>query len=385
MAESILITFKKFPVYRGAGLVGAAVVALLFVTWFTAKPAGAQETIVEDSSYTVNERTSGVATSTRVKKGDRVIFTASGTIWPAGFNNPFYPSTGPQGYNETADCDNTNSNWPAPCERKFSLIGQLEPINTDDGWFYIGTGGQQIYSKDVQGAVYLTHNDDVPGNGEGSFEVNVKVYRDITPPNTTISSAPSSVTNTKQASFHFSSSEANSTFECKLDGGAYEACNSGKDYTNLSDGQHTFLVRARDALGNVDPSPASHVWTVDATAPTLDTDNTDGSDGVTPDKGATGVSRLINVKATFSEANSMDPATLTTSTVTLIKAGSTTSVVAAVSYDEATKTVTLNPFPDNPTQKLARSTTYTVRIEGAKDLAGNPLATATWTFKTKRR
>ena len=134
-------------------------------------------------------------------------------------------------------------------------------------------------------------------------------------------------------------------------------------------------MRATDAAGNTDNSPASRTWTVDATAPTV------GS--TTPADGATGVQRNTNLSATFSEK--MDPATLSASTVTLTKAGTTTPVQARVSYDVASQTLTLDPFPDNPTQKLARRTTYTVKIEGAKDLAGNPLATTTWSLKTMRR
>ena len=134
-------------------------------------------------------------------------------------------------------------------------------------------------------------------------------------------------------------------------------------------------MRATDAAGNTDNSPASRTWTVDATAPTV------GS--TTPADGATGVQRNTNLSATFSEK--MDPATLSTSTVTLTKAGSTTPVQAKVSYDGGTKTLTLNPFPDNPKQKLARRTTYTVKISGAKDEGGNTLADKVWTFKTGRK
>jgi len=343
MAESILITFKKFPVYRGAGLAAAVVVALLFVTSFAAKPAGAQETIVADENYTLNESTSVYGTSLPVRKGDRVVFTASGAIWPAGKANPFYPSTGPEGYDEIADCSNPNSNWPAPCARKFSLLAQIDTINRSGGWHYIGRSQQLVYGKDEQGSVYLSHNDDVPNNGEGSFQVNVKIYRDITPPNTTITSAPPSATNSRQAGFNFSSSEDNSTFECKLDGGAYEACNSGKIYSNLSDGQHTFLVRAKDSVGNVDPSPAKYEWTVDATAPTVET--------TTPADGATGVRRNTNLSATFSKK--MDSSTLSASTITLknTKTGQTvTDVGVRTTKNSEGKTVlTLDPFASNAT------------------------------------
>jgi len=48
-----------------------------------------------------------------------------------------------------------------------------------------------------------------------------------------------------------------------LDGGAWAACDSGsKSYAGLNVGQHTFQTRAIDAAGNVDPSPASHTWTI---------------------------------------------------------------------------------------------------------------------------
>jgi hypothetical protein len=64
------------------------------------------------------------------------------------------------------------------------------------------------------------------------------------------------------ASFTFSSSEAGSTFECKLDSGAYALCTSPKSYSNVSRGSHTFSVRAKDGAGNVDPTPATRSWKV---------------------------------------------------------------------------------------------------------------------------
>jgi thermitase len=108
----------------------------------------------------------------------------------------------------------------------------------------------------------------------------------------------------------------------------------------------------------------------DKTAPTVT--------NVSPTDGATGVSRATNVTATFSEA--MDPASLTTETVTLVKDGSTTPISAAVSYDEARKTATLDPSTG-----LEPSTKYTATVKGgtsgAKDQAGNPLAAdKVWSF-----
>jgi hypothetical protein len=88
---------------------------------------------------------------------------------------------------------------------------------------------------------------------------------DTTPPHTVISSGPQGTTAATSASFAFSSSETGSTFECRLDGSAWTPCSSPQPYAGLSNDLHTFAVRAADAAGNVDPTPASRTWAVNAT------------------------------------------------------------------------------------------------------------------------
>src|SRR5215207_1589668 len=63
--------------------------------------------------------------------------------------------------------------------------------------------------------------------------------------------------------------ETGSTFQCSLDGAAFASCASPKDYTGLSEGSHTFEVKATDAAGNTDTTPASRSWTFNGTAPRL--------------------------------------------------------------------------------------------------------------------
>src|SRR5215212_1218223 len=92
---------------------------------------------------------------------------------------------------------------------------------------------------------------------------------DTTPPDTVINSGPSGTVKTRDARFTFSSTEPSSTFECSLDGAGWVPTdNSGtsksKTYNSLSNGSHTFKVRATDAAGNTDQSPASRTWKVRA-------------------------------------------------------------------------------------------------------------------------
>jgi hypothetical protein len=90
---------------------------------------------------------------------------------------------------------------------------------------------------------------------------------DTDPPETAITAAPNTRSATPGATFSFVADEAGSTFECSLDGGAFAPCSSPAAYEGLADGAHSFSVRARDAAGNVDATPAARSWTVDTTAP----------------------------------------------------------------------------------------------------------------------
>ena len=56
-------------------------------------------------------------------------------------------------------------------------------------------------------------------------------------------------------------------FECSLDGEAFSECTSAMSYSDIGEGPHTFRVRAEDLAGNVDPTPATHSFTVDTVGP----------------------------------------------------------------------------------------------------------------------
>lgn len=88
---------------------------------------------------------------------------------------------------------------------------------------------------------------------------------DTTAPDTTIGSGPASPTTATSATFAFTATEAGSTFACSVDGGAWAACTSPTTVTGVAVGAHEFRVRATDAAGNTDGTPATRAWTVQST------------------------------------------------------------------------------------------------------------------------
>jgi subtilisin family serine protease len=95
---------------------------------------------------------------------------------------------------------------------------------------------------------------------------------DTSAPDTSIDSGPSGTTASSSPSFAFSSSQAGSTFACRLDGpgiatGALSSCSSPTSYASLGDGTYTFSVTATDAAGNTDATPAIRIFTVQSAQP----------------------------------------------------------------------------------------------------------------------
>lgn len=84
---------------------------------------------------------------------------------------------------------------------------------------------------------------------------------DTTPPRTRIVSGPARVGFERKARFRFASSEAQSSFKCKLDRKRWKKCRSPYKL-KVKPGKHLFKVRAIDRFGNADPTPARFSWRV---------------------------------------------------------------------------------------------------------------------------
>jgi hypothetical protein len=80
---------------------------------------------------------------------------------------------------------------------------------------------------------------------------------DRTAPNTTITAAPKAKTKKKTARVSFRSTESPARFQCALDAKAFATCSSPSAFALKKPGKHTIRVRAIDAAGNVDATPAS--------------------------------------------------------------------------------------------------------------------------------
>ena len=95
------------------------------------------------------------------------------------------------------------------------------------------------------------------------------IARDTTAPDARIDKAPKKRIKTRKqlakVKISFSADDPAARFECKLDKGKYSPCSSPKSYRIRATGhlrKHAFSVRAIDAAGNIDPTPAIRTFRV---------------------------------------------------------------------------------------------------------------------------
>lgn len=81
-------------------------------------------------------------------------------------------------------------------------------------------------------------------------------------PDTLFDATPPASTSLRLAPFAWHSDQAGSRFQCSLDGAPFAPCSSPQTYRGLALGTHTLAVRAGNFAGQIDPTPASHTWTI---------------------------------------------------------------------------------------------------------------------------
>ena len=174
-------------------------------------------------------------------------------------------------------------------------------------------------TKPSSSGVFITA-DDLNAANPSSLVITTAV--DTTPPETTITAGPTGSTSTTSATFAFSS-EPGATFQCALDGAAFAPCTSPTSYQGLAAADHQFAVRATDAAGNVDASPATRAWTI------------------TPPPPPTGYCAAPAVTGAWTGAGRTIPATPTTLSAAIADAVAGDTVeLADGTYDRAAVTLT---------------------------------------------
>jgi hypothetical protein len=97
---------------------------------------------------------------------------------------------------------------------------------------------------------------------EVQLDLSARVEPDINAPETTITEGAPKKTEKTTAKFRFSSDDDSAAFECKKDKKPWKPCSSPTKMRHLSKGKHEFKVRAIDAAGNTDPTPAKDKFEV---------------------------------------------------------------------------------------------------------------------------
>ena len=184
----------------------------------------------------------------------------------------------------------------------------------------------------------------------------------LAPPSPTIDSAPSDPSNSTSASFGFSDSESGVSFRCQLDGAGFSDCSSPQGYSGLSQGSHSFQVKARDAAGN-ESVAASRSWTIDSNAPAVTlTAPANGSATANPTptfSGAAGALLTDSMTVTVKIYSGSTPTGTPVQTLTTTRTGSSWSAAASPALAEGIYTAQAEQgdFAGNTGQSSANTLT----------------------------
>ena len=134
---------------------------------------------------------------------------------------------------------------------RVNATARIEPDADNDGF---GDETQDQCPSDASTQGTCAGGGGGTGGGGGPADTN--------PPETKITKGAPNKTEKTKVKFKFRSDEDGSTFECKKDKKPWKRCSSPTKMKHLDEGKHKFKVRATDAAGNTDPTPAKDKFKV---------------------------------------------------------------------------------------------------------------------------
>jgi hypothetical protein len=163
----------------------------------------------------------------------------------------------------TADGFPFTSSSPTPVFNfASSETGSTFRCSIDGGAFAPCTPGA-IFGPALANGNHSFHVLAIDASGQAGAPATPQTFTIAAPlPDTLLDSGPLASGHSRSASFAFHSTKAGSSFQCSLDGSAFAACASPHVTGRLSAAQHAFAVRALDAQGNADPTPAASSFRV---------------------------------------------------------------------------------------------------------------------------
>jgi hypothetical protein len=161
-------------------------------------------------------------------------------------------------------CSTAGANGPADMRAlRDSLVSEGEARLGPDMGSLISK--YQIPSAGATKAANQTDPDGCHPNAAGKSYFGQRLLNFFTPPPVPTFTVTPTDPSGPDVTFEFTDAETAATFTCSLDAAASGACTSPYVATGLSDGPHTFTVRAVDGTTS---APASFTWTVAVPTPT---------------------------------------------------------------------------------------------------------------------
>jgi hypothetical protein len=137
-----------------------------------------------------------------------------------------------------------------------TLIERLPPVTDSAPYGRAAVLRSALGRADIGSVrVFSTTFDDV--------SVDDITFSPVPSPDTEILSGPAAVSRSTDASFVFVGNQADTRFDCSLDGAVAVPCRAPYAISGLAAGPHTLTVAMRDRFGTPDPTFAVWNWTVD--------------------------------------------------------------------------------------------------------------------------